>query len=445
MEPRIQYAKTADGVSIAFWTLGEGPPLIHMPVMFSHVQLEWEIPQCRRWYERLAEGRTLIRLDTRGMGLSDRDLPGDYSVQVAALDIEAVVDRLGLGRFALLAFNHFAPPAVSYAIQHPDRVSHLVLWHAYAKASDWLRSPRVQTLRAALAQDDWDTYTELNAHILLGWAAGEEASRYSALIRQSITHDTLRTMIPYLNEWDLTSLLPQISTPTLLLHRRDYQLMDVEVARRLVSQIPDARFVLLEGASGAPYLGDVDAALDAIIEFVGRAQTVEPHLDLPSGTAVILFTDIAGSTALTEHLGDVAFRDASRALDAGLRAAIRDAGGTAIDGKLLGDGVLATFPSAAQAIDAARHCHTLSGASELPLHLGIHAGDVIREENNVYGGAVNIASRICALSAPGEILVSDVVRGMARSSAGVEFEDRGEQEMKGVGEPVRVFAVREDA
>ena len=105
----------------------------------------------------------------------------------------------------------------------------------------------------------------------------------------------------------------------------------------------------------------------------------------------------------------------------------------------------ATFPSAAQAIDAARRCHALSGASELPLHLGIHAGDVIREENNVYGGAVNIASRICALSAPGEILVSDVVRGMARSSAGVEFEDRGEQEMKGVGEPVRVFAVREDA
>ena len=186
--------------------------------------------------------------------------------------------------------------------------------------------------------------------------------------------------------------------------------------------------------------------LTAIEEFLGEgeARTQPTTTAAPSGTAVILFTDIAGSTALTERMGDVAFRDASRALDAGLRAAIRDAGGTAIDGKLLGDGVLATFPSAAQAIDAARRCHALSGASELPLHLGIHAGDVIREENNVYGGAVNIASRICALSAPGEILVSDVVRGMARSSAGVEFEDRGEQEMKGVGEPVRVYAVREE-
>jgi adenylate cyclase len=146
-------------------------------------------------------------------------------------------------------------------------------------------------------------------------------------------------------------------------------------------------------------------------------------------------------------MGDVAFRDASRALDAGLRAAVREAGGAAIDGTLLGDGVLATFPSAAQAIDAARRCHELSAASEMRLHLGIHAGDVIREQDpggqsNVYGGAVNIASRICALSAPGEVLVSDVVRGMARSSAGVEFEDRGEQEIKGVSDPVRVYEVR---
>ncbi|HEY8174029.1 MAG TPA: adenylate/guanylate cyclase domain-containing protein, partial [Dehalococcoidia bacterium] len=170
-----------------------------------------------------------------------------------------------------------------------------------------------------------------------------------------------------------------------------------------------------------------------------RAAAEESHA---TGTAVILFTDIVDSTALTERLGDARFREASRTLDAGLRAAIRDAGGAAIDGKLLGDGVLATFPSAAQAIDGARRCLALSAASELGLHIGLHAGDVIREENNVFGGAVNIASRICGLSAPGEILVSDVVRGMARSSAGVEFEDRGEQEMKGVGDPVRVYAVR---
>ena len=100
------------------------------------------------------------------------------------------------------------------------------------------------------------------------------------------------------------------------------------------------------------------------------------------------------------------------------------------------------FASAARAVEAARRCAGLSTASELPLHIGVHAGDVIREDDNVYGGAVNIASRICALCEPGDILVSQTVRDLARTSAGVAFEDRGEHALKGIADPVRLFAVR---
>jgi adenylate cyclase len=164
---------------------------------------------------------------------------------------------------------------------------------------------------------------------------------------------------------------------------------------------------------------------------------------LPSGMTAILFADIVDSTALTERLGDAAFRAKARDLDSALRGIIREHRGTAIEGKLLGDGVLAVFTSARQAIEAALACATAGEDGGLPLHLGLHAGDVIREDNNVYGGAVNIASRISGLSAPGEVLVSDIVRGLARTSAGVRFEDRGEQPLKGVGEPLRVWAVRE--
>ncbi len=142
-----------------------------------------------------------------------------------------------------------------------------------------------------------------------------------------------------------------------------------------------------------------------------------------------------------ERLGDTAFRAKARDLDASLRAVIRENGGTPIEGKVLGDGVMAVFASAREAIEAALACAHAGDAAGLPLHLGLHAGDVIREENNVYGGAVNIASRISGLSAPGEVLVSDTVRSLARTSAGVSFEDRGEQSLKGVGEPVRVWAV----
>ncbi len=179
----------------------------------------------------------------------------------------------------------------------------------------------------------------------------------------------------------------------------------------------------------------------AIDEFL-REGKAAPALDLPSGTAIILFADIVNSTALTERLGDTAFRGKARELDAALRTLIRDRAGTPIEGKLLGDGVLAVFNSARQAIEAALACGRCGGAAGLPLHLGLHAGDVIREENNVYGGAVNIAARISSLSVPGEVLVSETVRSLARTSAGVLFEDRGEQSLKGVGETVRVWAVQ---
>ncbi len=202
-----------------------------------------------------------------------------------------------------------------------------------------------------------------------------------------------------------------------------------------------------------PFAGDVEAAVAAIEDFLdgdyqsSRRPSVHPSakagpgFEAPSGMAVILFADIADSTGLTERMGDRAFREKGRDLDGALRAIIRENGGTPVEGKLLGDGVLAVFTSARQAIEAALACGRAGDEAELPLHLGIHAGDVIREEGNVYGGAVNIAARIASAAAAGEVLVSDTVRGLARTSAGVRFEDRGEQSLKGVSEPVRVWAV----
>jgi class 3 adenylate cyclase len=203
-------------------------------------------------------------------------------------------------------------------------------------------------------------------------------------------------------------------------------------------------------------MGHEDAILSAALPFLGAskgedrgdyARAVSPSritsigTSDASGTAIILFADIADSTGLTERLGDAAFRAKARELDGALRGVIREHAGTAIEGKLLGDGVLAVFTSARQAIEAALACVGAGGDAGLPLHLGLHAGDVIREDNNVYGGAVNIAARISGLSAPGEVLVSETVRSLARTSAGVRFEDRGEQALKGVGEAVRVWAV----
>ncbi len=163
--------------------------------------------------------------------------------------------------------------------------------------------------------------------------------------------------------------------------------------------------------------------------------------DLPEGTVIILFVDIAESTALTEQLGDAAFRAKASALDAALRQTIIHFGGVPVEGKVLGDGVMALFRSARQAIECASHCRADGGEHGLHLHLGIHAGDVIREGTTVYGGAVNIAQRVTDKSAPGQILVSDTVRGLARTSADVAFRDRGAHALKGVADTVRLFEV----
>jgi len=437
MEPSIQYAKTADGVNIAFWTLGEGTPIVQMPTLpWSHIQLEWQNPGYSRWDERLAERRKLVRYDGRGSGLSERDA-ADCSVDAHMLDLQAVVERLGVERFVLLGSFTAWPIAIAYAARHPEAVSQLVLWCPWAR-----QEARIQALRA-LREGDWELYTEASAHATFGWSAGEEAHRWAVYLRECTTPEAARAILPALEESDVTALLSQVRAPTLILQRRQTAgIASVETAKGLASRIPDARLALLEGTSILPWVGDMEAVWAAMDDFLSEGEEMKAAAQLPEGMAVILFTDIADSTSLTERLGDSVFRARARELDTSLRSVIHESGGTPVEGKVLGDGVMAVFTSARQAIECALRCNAATEGTGLQLHLGIHAGDVIREGNNVYGGAVNIAARIAGASAPGEILASDIVRGLARTSAGVSFDDRGEHELKGVGEAQRVFAVK---
>jgi len=395
VEPRIQYAQTTDGVSIAFWTLGEGAPIVHTVLgQFGHMQMEWERPEFRRWYERLAEKRMVVRYDGRGSGLSDRDVT-DYSLEAHLLDLEAVVDRLGLEKFALFTLGAIGPAIIAYAARHPERVSHLILFATWARASDYISSPQLQGM-LGLLDKDWQMFTENAAHSLLGWSEGEQAHWFAALLRDTTTPEAMRAATAAGSEFDVTSLLPEVKSPTLVLHRRQVVALDVAIAKGLASRIPDAHLVVVEGTSMAPQVGDIDPMLRAIDDFLGEGEEAAVTPELPEGMAVLLFADIAESTALTEELGDTAFRAKARELDTSLRSVIKEAGGTPVEGKVLGDGVLAVFTSARQAIDCALRCNAAGEPVGLRLHLGIHAGDVIREGNNVYGGAVNIAARMAA-------------------------------------------------
>jgi class 3 adenylate cyclase len=446
-EPRVQYARTTDGVSIAIWTLGEGSTLVGWPTGPWGRSIEWRDPGWRQWHERLAQTRRVVRYDGRGTGLSDR-IEEPWSVSGDILDLEAVVRHLGLINFDLISPSFGGPSAITYAAGHESDLAHLLLWCTWARTADAMASPQARSV-VALIDEDWEVFTEMLARMIFGWSSGPEAHQLAVAVRESVSRDFIRSYFGVVLQLDATDHLGRIRTPTAVFHRRESMFPALEVAQGLASRIPGADLVLLEGPA-APWASDMEAAARAIEEFlgdsanstIGAAESLDATPAQPQGMTAILFADIADSTALTERLGDTAFRAKARDLDAALRTVIREHSGTPIEGKLLGDGVLAVFTSARQAIEAALACARSGDHSGLPLHLGLHAGDVIREDNNVYGGAVNIASRISGLSEPGEVLVSDIVRGLARTSAGVTFGDRGEQALKGVGEPVRVWAVR---
>jgi len=440
MEPRIQYVKTSDGLNIAYCVMGEGPALVYASNVWGDVHWYTHNEATRRTVDALvASGWQVVRYDARGMGSSDRDVE-DFSLEARVRDLETVVDRVGLERFVLCGFGQGGPVAITYSLSWPQRVSHLVLVNSFASGSAYYeRVPAMRTLKGiqGMAEEQWEFFTLTLASAVTGFVDTSVAQRTAAMFRSSMTPAAFLAFVEAAEKIDIVDILPDVAAPTLVVADRS-AFMTGDLSRVLASSIP-----------GASYIATDDYTRELALFVRGEAPSPSmpdapvPLSPLPSGTAIILFADIVDSTALTERLGDATFRAKARDLDGALRALIREHAGTPIEGKLLGDGVLAVFTSARQAIEAALACGRAGDDADLPLHLGLHAGDVIREENNVYGGAVNIASRISGLSAPGEVLVSETVRSLARTSAGVRFEDRGEQALKGVGETVRVWAVVE--
>jgi class 3 adenylate cyclase/pimeloyl-ACP methyl ester carboxylesterase len=445
MEPQIQYCTAADGTRIAFSVRGDGDgvPFVYPgPVPFSNVREPMVSSGDNDPFFLGPPGsRPTCVLDYRGCGLSDRNVK-DLSLEAVCSDLEAVVDRLGWQSFSLYGMGMSGPVAVLYTSTHPDRVTRLILRDTYLRASDMGRIPRMRALGAVL-RVDWQSYCDLMALTMSGWEDAELAKSFSVWLTQNSTHEEVQAYAAATASYDVTDFAAEIKAPTLVINPNFIAVPSSDMARAMVARIPDSRLLLY----GPKEIVDVFTRMEAFLaegDAPRAAPTPSEFIELPSGTAIILFADIADSTGLTERLGDDAFREKARELDGALRAIIREYAGTPIEGKLLGDGVLAVFTSARQAIEAALGCAIAGGDAGLPLHLGLHAGDVIREENNVYGGAVNIASRISGLSAAGEVLVSETVRSLARTSAEVRFEDRGEQPLKGVGEPVRVWAVRDE-
>jgi len=443
MEPQTQYAKTSDGVSIAYSTMGDGLPLVMIPNAFI-VAGSWD--DVSQYYETLAQQKRLISFDGRGSGMSQR-LVDDLSIEASIRDLEAVIDELDLSEFVLYGPNVSAPIAISYATRRPDRVSHLILWCPTVRASDMLDTSMGKGLDALLGTD-WDLATELMAQLAYGFAGGESARRYAAAMRESTTAETAKRLIDSWRNVDVSDLLPQVSVPTLVMHRKEMIVPALDVSQGIAAAIPGARLALIEGDSMLPHLEHGDALVAAVNEFLGL-NAPEPALSGAAkrdagGLVTILFTDVEGSTSLTDRLGDAKARDLLREHERLTREALKAHSGSEI--KTMGDGFMASFGSPTQALECAISLQQSfaerneSADEPIRVRIGLNAGEPIAEDEDLFGTAVNVAARVAAKAQGGEILVSDVVRQLVAGKK-FPFSDRGETELKGLEDPVRLFEV----
>jgi len=245
---------------------------------------------------------------------------------------------------------------------------------------------------------------------------------------------------------DVRHLLPKLTMPTLVMHRRDDRAVPFEFGRELASLIPDARFVSLPGDIHPSFYGDSEAILRAIEEFLGEGAEAAARGEVPApgGFRTILFTDIEGSTAMTQRLGDAKAREVLREHERITREALRVHGGCEV--KTMGDGFMASFGAATKALECAiamqRAFAAHNQAAETPIRvrIGLNAGEPIPEEEDLFGTAVQAAARICAHAQPGQILAADVVRQLA-AGKGFSFVDRGRVTLKGFSERFKLYEV----
>jgi pimeloyl-ACP methyl ester carboxylesterase len=411
LEPRIHYTRTSDGVNIAYTSFGEGgvPVIALRPPQLSHIGLEADLPFQTRFheFERMAETMHVVRFDSRGSGLSDRGVE-DVSLEARIRDIDAVADRLGLSRFAIQANLHACSWAIAYAAARPERVSHLVLHQPYTRGSDYWN----QAARAALESlipVDWLTYTEASMSHAFGWVPGDIPRALAAQMRAAITPEDFRRYLETDRETDVTPLLERVTCPVLVVHFDMNALTPRDLAVRLAGAVPDGRLALPRS------LGDAVRAMSEFLEYEAPAAEPDGQFD-DLHLRIVLVAN--GNT----RPGVIEQRIASH-------------GGAAV--ALMGGTSTGVFGSAQAALGCAQALAEETGAS-----IGVHAGEPGGAPATEADQSLVVAVRASVVAAPGEVVVSNVVRELVAGKGFGFRELAAPVVVPMMTEPLRLFALR---
>jgi len=432
--PSTRYAKSGN-VHVAYQVFGEGEiDLVFFPGFVSNIETYWEEPSFARWLNKLASFARVITFDKRGTGLSDRveSLP---TMDERMDDVRAVMDAAGSQKAAVFGLSEGGSFATLFAAHYPERCRALVLWGAFAKFSSWFATPEKLEKFFEYVEKDWGTGANLNAWapskkddpVFRAWFARRE--RTAASPAAAIALMRMNSMI------DISGILPYVHVPTLVIHRTQDTVVNVEGGRQLAKSIPNARLLEVPGIDHLPYLGDdSDQLTDEVAEFLTG---VKPATGGDRILATVLLTDIVDSTKRAEAMGDRRWRELLDAHNAIIRRELTRFRGVEV--KTTGDGFLATFDGPGRAI----HCSLSLIPAIRPLGIeiraGLHTGEVEVGKNDVRGIAVHVAARVAAQAQAGECLVTRTVKDLV-AGADIRFTECGKRDLKGLAEPVDLFA-----
>jgi class 3 adenylate cyclase/pimeloyl-ACP methyl ester carboxylesterase len=445
MESPVAYARSADGVNIAYQVMGEGPvDAVAVPAFLHLIDAAHDVPALARHYERLAGFCRVIAFDKRGVGLSDRVATSEMLRLDNRLDdLRAVMDAAGSERAAILGGGDGSQIAMTFAATYPERVSALFLGSPtarYLSAPDYGEGiPREHLVPEQVWMERWgNDSAPLSVETLAPSMAADPRWR-ATLARLQRRAGTPSSACRYWNdafaETDIREVLPAVQAPTLVAHVRDDRVFPIAQGRYVAQAIAGARFVELPGTDTIYWFENGDRVAELLEELVTGSLATARH---DRRLATLLMTDIVHSTVTAATLGDSRWRELLDSHDFDSRRTIERYGGRVV--KFTGDGYLALFDGPERAIEAALELATVIAELGIPIRAGVHTGTVEVRGDDIGGVAVNTCARVQALARPSETLVTRTVKDLV---AGTEFRfsERGTHELKGVPDTWQLFAV----
>jgi class 3 adenylate cyclase len=451
MTPETRYAKSGD-VHIAYQVVGDGPiDLVFVAGWITHLELAWEDPLEAAFLRRLASFSRLIVFDKRGTGLSDRVPVNELPILEERMDdVRAVMDAAGSKRAALFGVSEGGPLSLLFAATYPERTAALVLYGTFARTGSALMTQEELDARFDALERNWPDSVDPSVPAPSAALDEDYRRRWLTFMRHAASPGAAIALLRMNSQIDVRDVLPSIRVPTLVVYRRDARFGHGAAAWRdagedlitprgeaqdMAEAIPDARVVELPGGDHLPWVGETEALLGEVGEFLTGVRAVP---DPDRVLATILFTDIVGSTSFAAELGDKRWRDLVGRHNALVRRQLERFRGRELD--TAGDGFVAAFDGPARGIYCAQAITQSVTALGLSVRAGLHTGECEVHEGKLAGIAVNIAARVSTLAGPDEVLVSSTVKDLVVGSD-LGFTERGAHELKGVPGQWNLFAV----